>query len=167
MREGCCRAFSSPTAAESPGGPPLPAMAGQLQGVPDYQQQGSRGRLVVETAFPIQAAAPHATPFHRVKMIGIAAEPLGEEMGLGSGDTPGRVQRRRPGGAPWPSSPIRLGSFPPPGQFWGGDYWGATLIGGERPHVRDLRDIIVALAMSKLLPQNILSSVFLGRGKPC
>ncbi|XP_073174856.1 KN motif and ankyrin repeat domain-containing protein 2 [Lepidochelys kempii] len=50
--------------------------------------------VVVETAFPIHAAAPHAAPIHGVKKISIVAEPRGEETGPGGGASP------EPPGAP-------------------------------------------------------------------
>nr|XP_023967669.1 KN motif and ankyrin repeat domain-containing protein 2 isoform X2 [Chrysemys picta bellii] len=48
--------------------------------------------VVVETAFPIHAAAPHAAPIHGVKKISIAAEPGGEETGPGGGASPASAQ---------------------------------------------------------------------------
>ncbi|CAM4693910.1 unnamed protein product [Caretta caretta] len=50
--------------------------------------------VVVETAFPVHAAAPHAAPIHGVKKISIVAEPRGEETGPGGGASP------EPPGAP-------------------------------------------------------------------
>ncbi|KAM9115052.1 KN motif and ankyrin repeat domain-containing protein 2 isoform 1-T2 [Pangshura tecta] len=48
--------------------------------------------VVVETAFPVHAAAPHAAPVHGVKKISIAAEPGGQETGPGSGASPAAAQ---------------------------------------------------------------------------
>ncbi|KAG6925965.1 KN motif and ankyrin repeat domains 2, partial [Chelydra serpentina] len=57
--------------------------------------------LVVETAFPVHAAAPHAAHVHGVKKISIAAEPPGEETGPGGGASP------EPPGAPQkPDTPV-------------------------------------------------------------
>lgn len=48
--------------------------------------------VVVETAFPVHAAAPHAAPVHGVKKISIAAEPGGGETGPGGGASPASAQ---------------------------------------------------------------------------
>ncbi|KAH1176552.1 KN motif and ankyrin repeat domain-containing protein 2 isoform X2 [Mauremys mutica] len=48
--------------------------------------------VVVETAFPVHAAAPHAGPVHGVKKISIAAEPGGGETGPGGGASPASAQ---------------------------------------------------------------------------
>lgn len=89
---------------------------------------------VVETTFPVHAAAPHAAPFHGVKKISIVAEPGGDGTGPGGGASPELPGARRKPEAPAAQTPVPAQlAAPCPGQAEGpGAAQGGIRAGAER-----------------------------------